>query len=113
MTFSTCRKFTYLEFSTCNTCPHQRKSCDVVKIIDHLFSVVNNPHNITGFPLMRTCVSYRKFKVCEFSTNAESQFKIVQMFSTSTYELTFEFIPLVTKKIPYVTFEHFFKVDHY
>ena len=31
LTFSFCWKFTYLEFSTWNTCPHQKKSCDVVR----------------------------------------------------------------------------------
>ena len=31
---STTWKFTYLEFLTCNTCPHQKESRDVMRIID-------------------------------------------------------------------------------
>ena len=41
---------------------------------------------------MRTCATCRKFKVCEFSPSAESLFKSFPMFSTSTYELTFDYI---------------------
>ena len=52
---------------------------------------VNNPHNNIGFLLMRTSATCRKFKVCEFSPSAESLFKSFLMFSTSTYELTFDF----------------------
>ena len=59
--FRTRWKFTYLEFSTCSTCPH------------------HNPHNNIGFLLMRTCATCRKFKVCEFSPSAESLFKSIQI----------------------------------
>ena len=52
---------------------------------------VNNPHNNIGFLLMKTCATCRKFKVCEFLPSAESLFKYFPMFSTSTYELTFEY----------------------
>ena len=51
---------------------------------------VDNPHNNIGFLLMKTCATCRKFKVYEFSPSAESLFKSFPMFSTSTYELTFE-----------------------
>ena len=128
--FSTRWKFTYLEFSTCSTCLHRKKSYVVVRIIDLLMARcgrpftskrrnlhwtvtkdwsyrpyimdssdwrhqghkdVNNPHNNIGFLLMKTCATCRKFKVCEFSPSAESLFKSFPMFSTSTYELTFEY----------------------
>ena len=32
-----------------------------------------------GFPLMRTCATCRKFKVCEFSPSGESLFEIIQI----------------------------------
>ena len=37
LTFSTGWKFTYLEFLKCSICPHKKKSCDVVKIIELLW----------------------------------------------------------------------------
>ena len=60
---------------------------------------------------MRTCAIFRKFKVCEFSPSAESLFKSIQMFSTSTYELTFEYLLCV---LPMVKIGHFSgKIDQH
>ena len=49
--FSTRWKFTYLEFLTCSTCPHQKKSCDVVRIIDFLMTLMTS---VRGVHYIRT-----------------------------------------------------------
>ena len=49
--FSTRWKFTYLEFSTCSTCLHQKKSYVVVRIIDLLMTLMTS---VRGVHYIRT-----------------------------------------------------------
>ena len=46
---------------------------------------------------MKTYATCRKFKECEFSISAESLFRSFPIFSTSTYELTFENLVLIMR----------------
>ena len=67
--FSTRWKFTYLEFSTCSTCLHQKKSYVVVRIIDLLMTLMTSVRGVHYIRTVTPILGHGSVKVSEhFST---------------------------------------------
>ena len=67
--FSTRWKFTYLEFSTCGTCPHQKKSYDVVRIIDLLVTLMTSVWGVHYIKTVTPILGHGSVKVSSFWCN--------------------------------------------
>ena len=64
--FSTRWKFTYLEFSTCSTCLHQKKSYVVVRIIDLLMTLMTSVRGVHYIRTVTPILGHGSVKVSSF-----------------------------------------------
>ena len=64
--FSTRWKFSYLEFSTCSTCPHQKKSYVVVRIIDLLMTLMTSVRGVHYIRTVTPILGHGSVKVSSF-----------------------------------------------
>ena len=53
-------------FSTCNTCPHQKKSCDVVRIIDLLMTLMTSVRGVHYIRTVMPILGHGSVKISSF-----------------------------------------------
>ena len=64
--FNTRWKFTYLEFSTCSTCLHQKESYAVVRIIDLLMTLMTSVRGVHYIRTVTPILGHGSVKVSSF-----------------------------------------------